>query len=60
MSKLVDRKLLIGKLEDESVCDVRNFVDCRECPNHNNCQKEKQLIEWWEQDMAMNEGGSLD
>ena len=46
--------------KDESVCDARNFVDCRECPNHNNCQREKQLIQWWEQDMAMNEGGSLD
>ena len=46
--------------EDESVCNARNFVDCRECRNHNNCQKEKQLIQWWEEDMAMNEGGSLD
>lgn len=48
----------IGKLED--TCDGRSFVDCRECPKHGKCDREKQLIQWWEQDMAMNEGGSLD
>lgn len=46
--------------KDESVCDARNFIDCRECPKHSKCDREKQLIQWWEEDVAMNEGGSLD